>query len=224
MNKLNFRIYFAFTLLVFFGSCTTDKKEIPGNNDSIGEKDTVMPGSENVLPEPSFKKYDLRSGIITFEVLGREPGSSRKVYFDNFGNKEVTYISSKGNLSEKWVNNNDGIFYTLNYKTKTGVSRKSSRTGTEDRFDIEEMPEDMRKENKVKSLPDTILAGKLCKVYSMESGGIKTIKGGWKHLILFLRTEVADFKYSSIAKKVEENVSIPDSVYLIPSSFTIKEF
>ncbi|HXA01118.1 MAG TPA: hypothetical protein VNW99_03965 [Cytophagaceae bacterium] len=217
MNKLNNRIYLIFILATLWEGCTTEKKEIPG-------KDTVQVTSESNLPELAFKKYDLRSGIITFEISGREPGSSKKVYFDDFGNKEVSYIYRNGKLSEKWVNNNDGTFYTLDYGNSTGARRKASRPGTEERFDIEEMPEEMRKENEVKSLADSIVAGKLCKFYAMESGGIKTVKGGYGHLILFLSTQVADFRYSTIATELKENVTVPDSVYLIPLHFTVKEF
>jgi hypothetical protein len=39
-----------------------------------------------------------------------------------------------------------------------------------------------------------------------------------------LGTEVADFKFRTIAKTLEENAVIPDSVYNIPAGFSIKEF
>jgi len=219
MNKMNHSKYIAFILTGLFLGCTAEKKEIPAG-DSTVINDTV----QSALQEPAFKKYDIRSGIIRFEISGREPGSSKLVYFDDFGNKEVSYIYSRDKISEKWININDGSFYTLNYENKTGAKRNASRPGTEERFDIEEMPLEMQKENKLKQHKDSTFAGKPCKVYSLESGGIKTTKAGWAHIILMLETEVTDLKFRTVAKTLEENAAIPDSVYTLPENFTIKEF
>jgi hypothetical protein len=222
MNKMNYIKYLGLILIGVSAGCTSGKKELPGRDSIL--TDTAASADKNILSEPSFKKYDLRSGIIRFEILGREPGSSKIVYFDDFGNKEVSYVFSKNKLSEKWINRGDKSFYTLDYENRTGAKRNASRPGTEERFDIEEMPVEMQKENKLKQLRDTIFSGKPCKVYSLESGGIKTEKAGWGHIILMLRTEVSDFKFSTVAKTLEENVPVPDSVYVIPENFKIKEF
>jgi hypothetical protein len=222
MNKMNYIKYLGLILIGIATGCTSERKELPGGDSIL--TDTVTSVDKNILPEPSFKKYDLRSGIIRFEILGREPGSSKIVYFDDFGNKEVSYIYSKNKLSEKWINSGDGSFYTLDYENKTGAKRNASRPGTEERFDIEEMPHEMQEENKLKQHKDSTFAGKPCKVYSLESGGIKTKKAGWGHIILMLGTEVSDFKFNTVAKKLDENVPIPDTIYRIPADFKVKEF
>jgi hypothetical protein len=223
MNKINYSKYIVFILIGLLTGCTNEEKGT-SSGDTTLIQDTVGSNDRDILAEPVLKKYDLRSGIISFEVQGRESGSSKIVYFDDFGNKEVSYIYSRNKISEKWINKNDGSFYTLNYENKTGAKRKASRPGTEERFDIEEMPLEMQEENKVKQYEDSVFAGKSCKVYSMESGGIKTTKAGWAHIILMIGTEVAHFKYRTVAKTMEENVPIPDSVYAIPENFNIKEF
>src|SRR4051812_37172995 len=88
MNKLNNRIYLVFILLIVLEGCSIENKENTAEIDSTSVSDTTQTTQKIKITEPAFKKYNLRSGIITFEVLGREPGSSKKVYFDNFGNKE----------------------------------------------------------------------------------------------------------------------------------------
>jgi hypothetical protein len=223
MNKTNIRICLLF-ITAILQSCSDKNHDKPGSGDSLAMKDTSLTSQETTLPEPAYKKYELRSGIIHFTVSGKEPRSSKTVFFDEFGNKEVSFIYSKGILAEKWINSNDGSFYTLDYNTRTGAKRKASRAGTEERFDVEDMPVEMQKENKVRQEKDTVYAGKPCKVYSMESGGIKARKAGWGHIMLFLSTEVADFKFRTEAATIEENVTIPDSVYTIPENFKVKEF
>jgi hypothetical protein len=175
--------------------------------------------------EPVNKKYDLRSGIITYKIEGSGENSTRKVYFDDYGNKEAAEIYTKGVLIEKLINKGDGSFYSLDFENKTGVKRKASMDGTEQRFDIEEMPEDMKKENKVSQMPDEKILGKVCKSYSMESGGIKTTKSGSDHIILMLSTEMGGMnKVQTTATEMMEDVEIPDAVFEIPADFSMKEF
>ncbi|MFL5731485.1 MAG: hypothetical protein ACJ75J_18490 [Cytophagaceae bacterium] len=221
---MNIRICLLFITLAILQSCSDKNNDKAGSGDSLAIKDTSRSSQETGMPEPAYKKYELRSGIIHFTVSGKDPRSSKIVFFDEFGNKEVSFIYSKGILVEKWVNSNDGSFYTLDYNTQTGAKRKASRAGTEERFDVEDMPVEMQKENKVRQEKDTMYAGKPCKVYSMESGGIKARKGGWAHIMLFLSTEVADFKFRTEAVSIQENAAIPDSVYTIPGNFKVKEF
>jgi hypothetical protein len=219
---MNNKIFYGLILGISMNlSCTESKKE---NSNGLSN-DSEGPSEDKPYIEPADRKYDIRSGMITYRIEGTGENTIRKVYFDDYGNKEVAEIYTEGVITEKLINKGDGSFYSLDFGNKTGVKRKASMDGTEQRFDIEEMPEDMKKENKVTPMADEKIVGKTCKSYSMESGGIKTTKSGSGHIILKLITEMGGAnKIQTTATEIKENADIPGAVYEIPSDFSIKEF
>jgi hypothetical protein len=218
---MNNKIFYVLILGIFtILSCTETKKE---NSDDL--QDDNQSASIKTYKEPGFKKYDIRSGNITYSVEKAGVNTIKKVYFDDYGSKEVSEIYNNGYLIEKLINKGDGNLYTLDFKNNKGIKRKTSMHGTEQRFDIEEMPEDMKKENKVLQGADEKIIEKICKSYSMESGGIKTTKSGYGHIILRISTEMGGTnKMRAIATEMNENIEIAENIFDIPENFSVKEF
>jgi hypothetical protein len=213
-NKVFYGLILGISLTI---GCTKEKD----NADSTDIESNSMAATSE---KPAKAKYDLASGSITFTMDEKEGPTIKKVYFEEYGKKEITELYRNGSMTEKLINTGDGYLYSLNYENNTAIKRKSSMNGTEQRFDVEEMPEDMKKENQVKRLPDEIVADKKCISFSLESGGIKTIKSGTGHIILYLRTDMGGIVKSFRATQIKENIKIPVEAYIVPEGFSIKEF
>jgi hypothetical protein len=213
------KIFYGFIIGITMNlSCTKP------NNENLGNAENDSTYKLNETPKPTNAKYDIPSGIIFYSIEGAQGKGTKKVYFEEYGKKEATEIYKNGVIIEKLINKGNDSLYTLDFENKTAIKRKSSMNGTEQRFDIEEMPEDMKKENKITRMEDEKIAGKICKSYSMESGGIKTIKSGSGHIILMMRTEMGGTLKTLRATETKENIEIPQDVYDVPSNFTLKEF
>jgi len=177
------------------------------------------------------KKYDIKSGVITYSMdnsmlAGLGIKLSSKVYFDDYGKKESKETYNNSELSEKIIN--DGaFFYQVNAKKKTGQKSKSYSNGTEMRFAPEDYRDQDIKNYNVKFLANETICGKECKVYSTESKDTKAKYGGWNHITLFMEVEQGvgkqQIKVVNKATKIEENVSIPASVFEVPTNITVTE-
>jgi hypothetical protein len=170
------------------------------------------------------KKYDLKSGIITFvETMTMASMKTTKkvvVYFEDYGAMERKDVYRGDRITETFFS--DGrTLYTIVHAEKTAYMRGSATRGTELRFDWEETSKGIR-DGTVRKLPNITVAGKNCESYERISPSEKMVVAGWSHICLMTELTAPKMRKDSRAVSIEENVSIPAEKFKIPRGYSMK--
>jgi hypothetical protein len=176
--------------------------------------------------QAQIKKYDIKSGIVTLELVSTVGGTkikmTRIVYFDDYGTKECEEIYSNGKLS--------GVFFCdgknkigLNLKSKKAHIQERSDRGTGMRVDIHDLgtKEDIQS-GKVKKIEPMKIAGQTCEMIQAGKGSDLTIYGGWYHVMVYMKSDGSSVKTLIKAVKLEPNAAVPKEKFEIPAGFTMQ--
>ena len=221
--------------LVFLFSCSNSNKESANNPSVDAAKDQASAltngATSAAAPASTAKKYESKSGIVTYEttvsVSGMTIKSKQILYFDDYGVKECQeeYKMENGAyVLDKMDFVKDGFRYIISPSQKTGVKTKAQGTGVAAKFDMDEAT--TLKDSQFKKIGDETVCGKLCNGFSMvtPSGNIKMY--GWNKVTLKTITDSPEMKMSTttIATKVEENVAIPAGKFEIPTDVKLTDY
>jgi hypothetical protein len=220
------------SLIIFF-SCNNSKNESVNTATAVDKAAEMTNGAttEKTSEATAVKKYDIKSGIITYETSMSMSGMNIKtkkiLYFDDFGSKECEEeykIDPTG--KEVLANRNfvkDGFHYICSIENNGGVKTKERGTGVAAAFNMEEASS--MKDSQFKKTADETVCGKACNSFSMvtPSGNIKMF--GWNKITLKTVTDNASMQMKSeqVATKVEENASIPADKFEVPAGMKITD-
>jgi hypothetical protein len=172
-----------------------------------------------------FKKYDIKSGIITFEndvEMGTMKMKNKiMVYFDDYGMKEC-HESFNGEKLASSLFSDGQMEYLLLHGQKTVETRGKEYRGTEYRFEWNEIPENDRTSGKAKKLPNVIVAGKNCESYMVGSSTDKTVYAGWDHICLMMDISNSSMRSLIKAVKFEENAKVPPEKFAVPAGYKMR--
>jgi hypothetical protein len=178
--------------------------------------------------QTTFKKYDIKSGIVTFETTMQMGTMDMKekavVYFDDYGMKECKDTYSDDKLVSSFFSDGKNR-YVVKYKGKTAYSQGPAYRGTELRVEWSEFgtPKD-RESGKIKKLPAMTVAGKNCEVFETNDGkGTIARYAGWKKILLYMDVQTKSVRTTLQAVKVEENAKVPPEKFAVPAGFTIQK-
>jgi hypothetical protein len=225
----------AILSLALLFSCNNSGKESDTNGmqDSkaaeVTNEATNTPASET---KSTYKKYDIKSGIVSYETTMQMSGMKIKtktiLYFDDYGIKECEeeYKADAATGKEMLAARNfvkDGYRYTCSVENKGGVKTKAMGYGVAAPFNMDEAA--TLKDNQFKKIGDETICGKSCNGFSMvtPSGNIKMY--GWNRITLKTIVDNASMKMKTetIATKVEENVSIPSDKFEVPKDVVMTD-
>ena len=174
----------------------------------------------------TLKKYDIKSGIITYEntisILGKAAPQKQIFYFDEYGMKECKELYEGDTLMETFLNDGKNL-YTVVYEEKAAYHAGPAQKGTEGRFDWNAISDADKKNGKAKKLDSMTIAGKKCDAYEYTEGESKTVLAGWGHIILFADGKSNGMYSTSKAVKIQENVKITSEKFRVPTGFVIKK-
>jgi hypothetical protein len=167
------------------------------------------------------KKYQIKSGIITFDIVATfgkmEMKSKAVVYFDDYGMKERRDTYDGNNIKESFFSDGKNLYLVI-YAEKAVYKRGVAFRGTEYKFDWEEI----KPSGKAKKIANMTVVGKNCEAFEMTTGGTVSTFAGWNNICLYLGTSQKGMSTSSKAVKLEENVSIPADKFKAPAGFALK--
>jgi hypothetical protein len=230
-------------LVIFFVSCSNQKKQEPITQDTVKKNapmqmlydtnntaDRNIPG-DTLIPAVE-KKYLLSSGILTMkiEVAGMKSAMNSMVYFDHFGNREATETINTNDLgngniikSHHLSFNSDGYIYQIDLERKTGTKSKYDPKVMTGGFSFAGLTDNMKKQYNIKKEGTSVVLGKQCDLYSMNSKDLKGKFAVWKNLTLNLTTETGGITTRVTTTKLQENVPIPKEKFSVPPDITIVE-
>jgi hypothetical protein len=224
----------AILSIAFLYSCN-------GKNDSVNNQlpdaakdkaaEMTNGATTSTAPESTAKKYESKSGIITYEttvsVSGMTIKTKQVLYFDDYGVKECQeeYKTDNGAyVLDKIDFVKDGFRYIISPEQKSGVKTKLQGTGVAAKFDMDEAA--TMKDSQFKKIGDETVCGKSCSGFSMvtPSGNIKMY--GWNKITLKTIVDSPEMKMttSTVATKVEENAAVPASKFELPKDVKITDY
>jgi outer membrane lipoprotein-sorting protein len=183
-------------------------------------------GTQLLAAQAAFHKYDVKSGIITMDSVMKmgtfEMKTKEVVYFDDFGMKECKETYQDGALSTTTFS--DGKFiYSLKPNKKTAFKTGEAYRGTELRVDFSEMGSQKdRDSGKVKKVAPMKIAGKDCEMIEANLGTSLTQYGGWKKVLVYMKTSSSGMTTTIKANKIEENVAVPAAKFKVPAGYKVQ--
>jgi len=174
------------------------------------------------------KKYDLKSGIVTFETVVKMSGmtitTKSIVYFDDYGTKECKETYEDDGTVKDWFLSDGKDLYSVFFEKKEAYNRGKaySGRGTEMRFDWNEVSEKDKQAGKYKKVPNVTVAGKICEAFELNDETGRTTFAGWSHITLLVDLTAGKMKTTTKAVKIEENAKVPIEKFKIPAGFALK--
>jgi hypothetical protein len=171
------------------------------------------------------KKYDIKSGTITFEMTQKMSGFDTKnkvvVSFDDYGIKECRETYEGDEISEVYFSDGKEL-YTLKPAKKAAYKRGKAYRGTEMKFDWGEVSGRDKKEGKAKQLPNTTIAGKTCESFQYASDGTTTKYAGWNRILLLIDLTTKDLTSVTKAVKVDEKTVVAPEKFRVPAGYNVE--
>jgi len=182
----------------------------------------VMISGLCTLQAQIVKKYQVKSGIITFEntmTMGKMVMKMKSVvYFDDYGMKECKETYDMDNsLKESFFSDGKELYLVIP-KEKTAYKRGTAYRGTEYRFDWNEIAPS----GKAKKIANMTVVGKNCEAFQLEAGGGTNTYAGWSNICLYLGVSQKGLSTINKAVKFEENAKIPAEKFKVPAGYAIK--
>jgi hypothetical protein len=176
--------------------------------------------------QTAFKKYDIKSGIVTYEEVMKVSTMTIKtkyiVYFDDYGMKECRETWSVENVLTGVTFSDGKDLISLNIKKKKASKQGDAFRGTELRVEWSDFgTEKDRQSGKIKKLPAQVIAGKTCEIFESNDGkGGVTRYGGWSKILMLLDSKSSSTHVVRTAVKVEENVPVPADKFKVPAGYS----
>jgi len=193
--------------LLFQSACSNDEDKKPENiviNKTTKEK----------------KIFGIKSGIIEYEITGSQTGT-KKLYFDDWGRKQAEFTNSTIKVGKYTKHSNllkitNGDWqYIINLENNTGIKRENpvieKLIELKNQINYGDFGEQLLLVDGGFESGSEIIAGKKSKVYDFKKQN--TQKWIWNWLMLKTETKRGNINITVIAKKIEENVSIADTVF-----------
>ena len=178
-----------------------------------------------VAGQAQTKKYDIKSGIVTFETtmkMGSMTVAGKAIlYFDDYGMKECKDTYKDGKLAESYFSDGKTLYKVI-HKDKTAYKSGDAFRGTEFKFDWNEVSNKDKKAGKAKLVPDMTVAGKVCQAFEHSDRGNTTTFAGWSGITLL--TEMKSRRMTSVSRavKIEENAKVPATKFAVPAGYAVK--
>ena len=170
--------------------------------------------------------YGVKSGIITMEMDMMGQAIVQQIYFDDFGAKQATVSEFGGNKMRTIVLDGQNVMINEAEKTATRMPAMGFGGGRST-INYNNLTEQVMKDNKIKELGEETIAGKACKKYSvtMDMMGQSMEQTVWvyKGIVMKTASESEFGAMGQTATKLEENVTVPASMFTVPEGITVQD-
>jgi hypothetical protein len=228
MSSLNIKkllpAFLMLLILVFQPACSEDENKTPENITMEKSK------KEKKIFITDQKIFGIKSGIIEYEITGSQTGI-KKLYFDDWGRKQAEYTNSTIKVGKYTKHSNllkittGDLQYIINLEKTTGTKRENPLIEKiielKNQTNYGEFGEQLLLISGGFESGRDIVADKKCKVYEFKKQNSKSWVWNW--LMLKSETKRGKINISVIAKKIEENVFIDDTVFSPPKNVLIIE-
>ncbi len=228
MSSLNIKkllpAFLMLLILVAQPACSNDENKTPENITTKKSK------KEKKLFIADQKIYGIKSGIIEYEITGSQTGT-KKLYFDDWGRKQAEFTNSTIKVGKYTKHSNllkltKGDWqYIINLENKTGLKRENpvieKIIELKNQTNYGEFGEQLLLISGGYESGGDIVADKKCKIFEFKKQNSKSWIWNW--LMLKSETKRGKTNITVVAKNIEENVFIADTVFSPPKNILIIE-
>ena len=228
MSSLNIKkllpALLMFLILLFQPACSNDENKTPENITTKKSK------KEKKLFITDQKIYGIKSGIIEYEITGSQTGT-KKLYFDDWGRKQAEFTNSTIKVGKYTKHSNllkitKGDWqYIINLENNTGLKRENpvieKIIELKNQTNYGEFGEQLLLISGGYESGGDIVADKKCKIFEFKKQNSKSWIWNW--LMLKSETKRGNINITVVAKNIEENVFIADTVFNPPLNILIFE-
>lgn len=207
---------------LLFVSCSGDSKE-------NGEPEIISKSKKKVTLEDK-KIFGIKSGIIEYKISGSQEGT-RKLYFDDWGREQAEFSNTTINIGEyskqsnllKLTKGDDQ--YIIDLTKKTGTKRENplleKLVKLQGQISHGDFGEQLVLIDGGYESGSEVVDGRKCTIYEFKNKHSKSWIWNW----LMLKSEISygNMNITIFADNIEENVSVPDSVFKFPPNVLITE-
>ncbi len=221
INKL-LPAFLMLLILVAQPACSNNENKTPENIT------TKKSNKEKKIFITDQKIYGIKSGIIEYELTGSQTGT-KKLYFDDWGRKKAEFTNSTIKVGKYTKHSNllkitKGDWqYIINLENNTGLKRENpvieKIIELKNQTNYGEFGEQLLLISGGFESGRDIVADKKCKVYEFKKQNTKSWIWNW--LMLKSETKRGKINITVVAKNIEENVFIADSVFNPPLNILI---
>jgi hypothetical protein len=178
--------------------------------------------------EKTFKRYGIKSGIITYKVTGINTGTET-IYFDQYGMREAKYSQTESNVFGMKTQNNGlslliGIQqYEIDLTAKTGTHLVNPilEKIVENGEDLGEVGEQMLIDMGGEKLGTEEFMGKTCDKWTVSSMAADMLI--YKQMTLKMHSSIMGLTLDIEVTDLKENVAIPEEKFTIPEGITLQD-
>jgi len=167
-----------------------------------------------------WRKYDMKSGVIEYEMNGME--GFENLFWDNYGALEARYhVSKRMTIGDEVKENemliiyNDSIFYSINFKDRTGIRRNMNKH-LDLKSNLRNFNDKLLKEIGATHIGKGEVLKRECDKWKMQDGVVM-----WIHKGLPLKIEFGQVIVR--AKAFRENPFISKNKFIVPADIKITE-
>lgn len=211
-------------ILVFQPACSNNENKTPENITTKKSK------KEKKIFITDQKIYGIKSGIIEYEIKGSQTGT-KKLYFDDWGRKQAEFTNSTIKVGKYTKHSNllkitKGDWqYIINLENNTGLKRENpvieKIIELKNHTNYGEFGEQLLLISGGFESGGEIVADKKCKIFEFKKQNSKSWIWNW--LMLKSETKRGKINITVVAKNIEENVFIADTVFNPPKNILIIE-
>ena len=228
MSSLNIKkllpAFLMLLILVFQPACSNDENKTP---ETITTKKSKK---EKKIFITDQKIYGIKSGIIEYEITGSQTGT-KKLYFDDWGRKQAEFTNSTIKVGKYTKHSNllkitNGDWqYIINLENKTGLKRENpvieKIIELKNQTNYGDFGEQLLLISGGFESGGDIVADKKCKIFEFKKQNSKSWIWNW--LMLKSETKRGKINITVVAKNIEENVFVADTVFNPPLNILIIE-
>jgi hypothetical protein len=144
------------------------------------------------------------------------------VTFDDYGVKECRETYAEGRLRETFMSDGMTLWHVL-HRNNEAFNRGPAGRGTEIRFAWEDVPDTDKRDGRARQIAPMTVAGRTCEAFTMVTANGMATFAGWKNIMLYRSVEGKDMKIVARAVKVEDDVAIPPSKFVVPANYQKKQ-
>jgi len=216
---------FSFFIMMLVWACNSTSEETQ-NADNNQQEEAI---GNNSSTSSSLNRYEIKSGLVTYDMEMMGITANVKNYFDNYGEMEATVVKSNFNFLGKSTDSEmrtiykDNFLYSLDLLTKTGTKMKVEDGMNFRHFNINKITQEQKTAYNFKELGTEEVAGKKCKVYSMQVDGNTSKVWLWKNITVKVMAVTEEGEFEFEASSIEETSDIPAGIFDIPADYTISD-